>query len=72
MTDRLFRKYDEIVRERNLYRQELGLYREAFDALVRVVEPDDSATRKDWNVEKSHEAEEAVRNVLRYRERRHE
>ncbi|MBN1963647.1 MAG: hypothetical protein JW910_03300 [Anaerolineae bacterium] len=67
MSDLLFRKYDEMVRERNLYRCELELYRKAFDAMVQVAGPDDAELRPRWDVQRSQEAERAVRDVLRYR-----
>lgn len=72
MTDLLLTDYDRLIRERNRYRRELDLYREAFEAMVALVDSAASAEGRAWEYRKTREADRAVRRILRYRARNSE
>lgn len=57
-------RVDQLIAERNLYRRELELYQQLFDALVKV-HHDNGSIR--WRYIKSSDADMAVKRVLRLR-----
>lgn len=64
MTDRMLQKYDELLRERNRYRRELALYRDAFEVMIAFTVGDEEML---WAYVNTREADQAIRSILKYR-----
>lgn len=67
MTEALLRLFDIIVRERNQYRQELALYRRAFDAMVTSVDKTGCSAGKQWQYTQDGKADTFIEQILAYR-----
>lgn len=69
MADVLGNNYEKVLRERNAYRRELELYRQAFEAMVEVNGAEELGEGRRWTYRHSREAERAIRQILRHRAR---